>query len=41
MAEDGTETALEVTLENGNAAFLLDFDEDQTPVRVIRLVPLA
>lgn len=41
LAEDGTETALEVTVNGANASFTLDFGADQTPVRLIHLLPQA
>ena len=39
LSEDGTET--ELTFDAQEASFVLDFDANPSPVRVIRLVPAA
>ena len=39
--EDGTETPIELEIEEETASFTLDFTESQTPSRLLRLVPQA
>ena len=41
IEEDGTETPIELEIEEDTAAFTLDFTESQCPAQVIRLVPEA
>ncbi len=38
---DGTETPIDLEIEEETASFALDFTESQTPVALLRLVPLA
>ena len=41
IEEDGTETPIELEIEEDTAAFTLDFTESQTPVALLRLLPQA
>ena len=38
---DGTETALPHTLNGNEATFTLDFTTDESPTRVLRLIPVS
>lgn len=41
IEEDGAEAPIELEIEEGTAAFTLDFTESQTPVALLRLLPQA
>ena len=41
IEEDGAEAPIELEIEEGTAAFTLDFTDSQRPAQVIRLVPEA
>ena len=41
MSADGTETVLASETDGESASFILDFTDDESPVRLIRLLPVA